>query len=697
MRFVFQRVVVRVWGRTVIDAQDGDYANKLEMVFSRKPCFGNIEAHHDVRTPLNKTIIMETPVWRITSTNCSVWSEEGYFETDNGPAICHACKSTLSILKNEHKSDQLVANQEVKTPCDINVPSNLENMRHDEGELSQPHSTNGEDNFENNDFKIEEDFIDDEPRSKTETKISQKRRIGASARSRKRYQNDRRMLETLKKEECDLALSERVKKISVGSGKKLARRKRVQNGPIQYKCPICNVPVAEEKEGFWSHLRSVHEQESVECDFASCSYACVGYQPMVAHKMEDHSEDPSVVAFMGENNEQKCTCDICGKNLIWKQLSSHYRINHPLALHGCQFLCGYCGVAFDKRNSRTHHIDKVHLQGSYTCDDCGKEFNQLQYLRNHQKQVHIKEKKQCPHCKDWFNAKDGLAKHIRIVHTGEKPFKCTFCEKSFFDSLGAYTHKKCHHPDSYSVYQKRKVWLRDNPEMDPSEYKVECHLCDTFRSNDLNDLRRHWNDVHPNQADIPIRGKKYQRKIMCDICGATLPNSTVLKIHTFKVHELEEKKCPICSNQFQSREEALNHVDGAHKTTFPSQLKDSVCEHCGYRSTSSQVKLHKRIHASNVIRPKSCTYCQKEFPSFKNMTHHRRLAHREQWKADRERLMAQEGSLLSTHPHRKVRTKEERRATCDVCGTTLSSRAQLHLHMKARHGTGLPGYKEGLS
>ena len=33
-----------------------------------------------------------------------------------------------------------------------------------------------------------------------------------------------------------------------------------------------------------------------------------------------------------------------------------------------------------------------------------------------------------------------------------------------------------------------------------------------------------------------------------------------------------------------------------------------------------------------------------------------------------------------------------RKATCAVCGVTLCSRTQLHLHMKARHGTGLPGY-----
>ena len=95
-----------------------------------------------------------------------------------------------------------------------------------------------------------------------------------------------------------------------------------------------------------------------------------------------------------------------------------------------------------------------------------------------------------------------------------------------------------------------------------------------------------------------------------------------------------------------------------------------------------------RAHDESFSRPTSCTYCKKEFPNFVNMTRHRKIAHRELYKIDREKLMREEGSTCIGQD----RTKYYQKATCEICGTILCSRAQLNLHMKALHGKGLPGY-----
>ena len=114
-----------------------------------------------------------------------------------------------------------------------------------------------------------------------------------------------------------------------------------------------------------------------------------------------------------------------------------------------------------------------------------------------------------------------------------------------------------------------------------------------------------------------------------------------------------------------------------------------VCELCGKKIISNR-KQHMRQHQFH--RPKKCTYCEKEFPAYQRMSMHRKIAHRELWDADKERLMAEEGSMYTPEQSREKNKRYNVSVTCDVCGVRLSSRGQLNLHMKARHGTGLPGY-----
>ena len=134
----------------------------------------------------------------------------------------------------------------------------------------------------------------------------------------------------------------------------------------------------------------------------------------------------------------------------------------------------------------------------------------------------------------------------------------------------------------------------------------------------------------------------------------------------------------------------MRHVTEKHKPKNNNE-KRFMCDHCGYMAASeANLLIHKRAHDSSFSRPTSCTYCQKEFPKYVNMVRHRKNAHREQYSVDKERLMREEGSLNIGRDLKKYYKK----VTCDICGMTLCHRGQLQLHMKARHGTGIPGYGE---
>ena len=109
------------------------------------------------------------------------------------------------------------------------------------------------------------------------------------------------------------------------------------------------------------------------------------------------------------------------------------------------------------------------------------------------------------------------------------------------------------------------------------------------------------------------------------------------------------------------------------------------------------MKIHViRMHEMASIRPTSCTYCNKEFSKYCNMVRHRKIAHREQWNIDKERIMVEEGSYADPSDYLKksqAKKKSQQKCPCTECGRVLCSRQQLHLHMKALHGTGLPDYK----
>ena len=85
----------------------------------------------------------------------------------------------------------------------------------------------------------------------------------------------------------------------------------------------------------------------------------------------------------------------------------------------------------------------------------------------------------------------------------------------------------------------------------------------------------------------------------------------------------------------------------------PSGQKTAICDVCGKACKPALLWHHMRTHGAN--RPRRCTYCDKEFPTYVNMIRHRKLAHAEQYQRDRDRLMVEEGSpnALKVNPHYK--------------------------------------------
>lgn len=77
----------------------------------------------------------------------------------------------------------------------------------------------------------------------------------------------------------------------------------------------------------------------------------------------------------------------------------------------------------------------------FHCDICGKSFMKEKSLQQHSC-IHA-----CPYCEKTFLDKRDFQRHLR-VHTGEKPFKCTICQKEYKrkDQLGKHLR------DSHAIF-----------------------------------------------------------------------------------------------------------------------------------------------------------------------------------------------------------------------------------------------------
>ena len=708
-----------------------DLAEEVDKAFSTKPCYGMSQI---IGTKQKEREENDIPK------KCLMWSKERYEGADSHrPTFCQECDKSLSEIKiAEILEKEIEVKQSHIEPKNEEIEHYLEN------------TTEGE--FINDCFIKEEDYDADaawnnmmsenagglgETEIKLDVNIREKnaeagimasKRTGNVSRSQRYRPKRKREIHSpepcsdcgeklatpaLLRDHCKF-FNHGLKYVCEFCNERFSRTldkkrhitqehskmTRFGRGKWHYKCPLCNQSFGvkqssgSDKFAFWEHLRLSHIEESVNCEVESCNYTCLGQQLLTIHNLTKHKE------HQGNASHNNFTCEICGRKVSLAHALAHYRNYHYISLDdGRRTECGHCGEIFRSERARSIHINEAHLKISYDCEQCGKSFKRsIEQLRQHIQKVHMKQsqKKQCQICGEWLSNAENLSNHVREKHTGEKPFKCLFCGESFFSARNVQWHKRYLHPDSYEADNQRKIWINENPTKDVSEYKMKCCFCSEVRVT-ISDLRQHWAEAHPGQADLPGALKRFE--VICELCGDAKPSHALLKIHTFEKHEVDKADCPLCPQKFSAREEAMKHIKDKHKPNnqdYPSKTKREVCPQCGYTGTPGNMKVHvSRMHEKESIRPTACTYCNKEFSTFNSMTKHRKIAHRVQWNIDKARIMVKEGSYADTRDYLKQsqeRKKQVKKSPCATCGRVLSSRQQLHLHMKALHGTGLPDY-----
>ncbi|XP_072035759.1 uncharacterized protein [Amphiura filiformis] len=356
-------------------------------------------------------------------------------------------------------------------------------------------------------------------------------------------------------------------------------------------------------------------------------------------------------------------CKICPRVLSSNKVKVYHERGHPYPIE-----CKFCHWTFqNKFDCDDHEIG--HVTGSWTCRLCSEVFEDSHSFDRHRKVHHQQEKDSqhfsCQYCSKVMKSKKSLEVHLR-VHTGEKPYKCSFCDKSYrhYESWNYHESKhkgtlKQHVCQFCGKAFGGKYGLQVHERIHTGEKPFKCDHCNlAFSSNEK--LKVHKDRVRGlafvcqfcgkefftranlNQHEMIHKGVKPHK---CKSCEASFTSVTSLKYHVRTAHTGERYPCQICNKQCKSKGQLTSHLR-SHTDERPFK-----CKYCNksFRN-SNTLKTHEQgIHMGYRY---TCEICKKDFSQRTALRTHDKLVHQGikwkdmvlQRKLNREKRLAQDGT-----------------------------------------------------
>lgn len=195
------------------------------------------------------------------------------------------------------------------------------------------------------------------------------------------------------------------------------------------------------------------------------------------------------------------SCPICKKTFRLRKLLAE----HVKAMHITErpYICEECGKSFIQRTHLIQHSVTHSSERPCSCPKCPKSFKNASHLQKHM-DIHNEDIHQCPECGKQLTTKRNLRVHM-IVHSDQKKYSCQLCERKFkrlhtlkvniFETISKISLK---FNLLFYFIQKHLVWhTGDRP--------FTCSFCDkTF----THGFRQSYHEKHYHSKEFALKESK---------------------------------------------------------------------------------------------------------------------------------------------------------------------------------------------
>lgn len=250
-----------------------------------------------------------------------------------------------------------------------------------------------------------------------------------------------------------------------------------------------------------------------------------------------------------------------------------------------------------------------------TCDFCKRKFLHLNRLKNHI-EAHITDdetKRTCDHCKTVCKTQTKLKIHILKVHHNIQN-RCNLC-RELFESEEKLSKHRCSEgallpcPDCGKKFTRKYYFNKHR--LLHSKTALRCQFCYTVF------MKQETYDTHLLKLSCS-KGARYYwlenyEKLKCRVCSEDFKSEDEVLNHFIVWHPGKPFQCFWCNKDFNKFEELSEHVQ-KHVT------ERYTCHECNKAYTSQEgYRKHKLKHPKSTFK---CKFCGKDYLSWSRFKLH---------------------------------------------------------------------------
>ncbi|XP_057711466.1 zinc finger protein 30-like [Corythoichthys intestinalis] len=289
------------------------------------------------------------------------------------------------------------------------------------------------------------------------------------------------------------------------------------------------------------------------------------------------------------------TCPVCGRSFLRASAMRRHQETHS-ENRELKYKCAHCDKGFRDPYDMKRHIMRIHERDNSIDDD---------EAAAESDSPETSDDRNCALCGKFFARQVDMERHM-TSHSEERPYKCSFCEKSFKDPYILKRHQK---EICKSKELKNPQDACEDPDHQPAEGKV-CPICGR---------------ALPCSADMAkhLRSHTEERPFICVGCDKGFKYRDTLKKHQIiHGHEgVREEPRKSVDQILAEVEKNPRESPGRPAARQKARGKTDACPICA-RSFDNVKTLNRHIQSHTDERPYPCVHCKKRFKHLHGLKRH---------------------------------------------------------------------------